>query len=156
MPEYKVLVVDDQFYIRNLVDVTLAKKGIEVITANNGKEAVLKAKEESPDLIIMDISMPEMNGLQAGKEIKGDQATKSIPIIFLTVSDKKKDLMNAIGSGAAAYIVKPFKLEVLTNKVIEVLENAKKAAVNQEVSEFLNEPGWQESSSGDENAGNSD
>lgn len=113
----KVLVIDDQEEIRELVDITLSGTEFEVHKAFDGREGVLKAKELKPDLILMDIMMPEFDGFMTSKIIKRNPLTKDIPVIYLTAKKSKEDIQTAIKSGGVDYIIKPFSPNDLLTRI---------------------------------------
>lgn len=114
----KILIVDDEQDIREIIKISLLDDGFSVLEAANGKTAIEIAKKEKPDLITMDIMMPEIDGFQAAKIIKEDPLTKDIPIIILSVLSQDK---NKYMQGIADYISKPFKPEELSSKIKTVL-----------------------------------
>lgn len=105
----KMLTVDDSPSVRKLVEFTLKAKGFQVISAEDGQEALELMAKEQFDGIILDINMPRMNGLEFLKKIKADDANLSIPVIMLTTEGQDDDKDKAVSLGATAYIVKPFK-----------------------------------------------
>jgi twitching motility two-component system response regulator PilH len=107
MPSQKILVVDDSLSQRLVLSAVLAEEGHQIITANDGEEAVAKAKSEMPDLIIMDIVMPGLNGFQATRAITNDETTWHIPVILLTSKDMDSDRIWALRQGATAFLNKP-------------------------------------------------
>ncbi len=104
----KVLVIDDQLEIRELVDVTLRGTEFDVLKASGGKEGIQIAREQKPDLILLDIMMPVYDGYMTCKVLKRNPATKDIPVIFLTAKKTKEDIKEALKAGGSDYIVKPF------------------------------------------------
>jgi DNA-binding response OmpR family regulator len=120
-----VLVVDDEPHIVNLIKLSL-QDDFDVITANSGNEALIKAKEEQPDLITMDIMMPGMSGFEVVEELKKWEDTKNIPVVFLSAKDKLKDMYSGMELGAEDYITKPFEPEELNKRLKQNLENNKR------------------------------
>lgn len=108
MQNAKILVVDDEAYIVELVKFNLEKEGYQVIVAHDGIEALAVVKEELPDLIILDIMIPRMDGLEVCRLLKQDQAYKTIPIIMLTAKGEEFDTILGLEMGADDYIKKPF------------------------------------------------
>ena len=104
----KILAVDDEKHIVRLVQITLEKEGYELITASNGREALEKVAVEKPDLVVMDVMMPEMDGLEALAKMKNDPATAGIPVIMLTAKAQDSDVFRGWQSGADLYLTKPF------------------------------------------------
>ena len=117
----KILVVDDSpTQLTNLVKIVQGE-GHEVITATNGMEGIEKAREEKPDLILMDVVMPELNGFQATRKITRDPATEQIPVILVTTKDQETDKVWGMRQGAAGYIVKPAQEPELAAMIKRVL-----------------------------------
>jgi len=104
----KILAVDDEKHIVRLVQITLEKEGYELVTASTGREALEKVASEKPDLVVMDVMMPEMDGLEALAKMKSDPATASIPVIMLTAKAQDSDVFRGWQSGADLYLTKPF------------------------------------------------
>ncbi len=104
----KILVVDDEPHICRLLQFNLEKAGFEVLIAPDGKEGVEIAKKRKPDVILLDILMPEMNGIEACAILKTDLKTKNIPIFMLTALSRVGDMEDAFEAGADGYITKPF------------------------------------------------
>ncbi|RKX99701.1 hypothetical protein DRP77_12825 [Candidatus Poribacteria bacterium] len=121
----KILVVDDEEDILDLVEMSLTADGFEVITARDGPEALRKVREEEPDLILLDISMPGMDGYEVMERLKGDKRTSSIPIIMLTAASQKEDKVRSFSAGADDYVVKPFDTDELTARIRAVLSRTR-------------------------------
>ena len=117
-----ILIAEDERDIRELIKFTLTFAGHQITEAVNGEEAVEKAKEIVPDLIMTDVRMPKMTGYEACKAIKENDSTKHIPVVILSAKgqDEEKDLGRE--AGADEYIVKPFAPDQLTKRVAEILE----------------------------------
>lgn len=119
----KILIADDEETVRALVK-RLLSKSYQVVEADNGEDAVKVAVNQKPDLILMDILMPKMDGLTACYAIKRNQATKAIPVVMLTAVDYElnrklsQDVM-----GAQGYITKPFNSQALMNLIAKFLDN---------------------------------
>jgi len=113
----KILLVDDEYFLLEILKDRLEFHGYETVTASNGKEGVEKAVAEKPDLIFMDIMMPEMDGLEATRLIRANADTKNIPIICLTALGRPSDLENAKSNGANDYMIKPFQAQELLDKI---------------------------------------
>jgi twitching motility two-component system response regulator PilH len=117
MPIKKILIVDDSATVRHFLIETLAKAGYEISSAQTGEDAVRLAQEELPDLVIMDIVMPGMNGYQATRAITKHDATKHIPVLILTSKDMETDRIWAMRQGASEFVSKPIDSDVLIEKV---------------------------------------
>ena len=117
MPIKKILVVDDSPTERHVLVELLTKNGYQVITAENGEEGVETAKKELPDLVLMDVVMPGLNGYQATRTLTRDEATKNIPIIVCTSKGQETDKIWGLRQGAQDYLVKPINSEELLSKI---------------------------------------
>jgi diguanylate cyclase (GGDEF)-like protein len=113
----KILVVDDVRLQRELISQMIESLGHTVLLASDGREAVEATARERPDVILMDIEMPVMNGYQAAREITRAQGDDWVPIIFISVSERDQDLERAIESGGSDYLVKPVSRAVLGAKI---------------------------------------
>ena len=118
----KILVVEDEPNIIKLISFILKSSGYEVVEAEIGAEGIKKAKSEKPDMIILDVMMPKMDGFEVAKKLKADSATRNIPILMLSSKAQFEDKMKGIDSGDTDYITKPFDKEDLVQKVKECLE----------------------------------
>jgi twitching motility two-component system response regulator PilH len=116
----KILVVDDSETERAHLNDILVKKGYQVILAKSGEEGVEKSKADHPDLIIMDVIMPGLNGFQATRTITRDDATKHIPIIICTTKGQETDKVWGMRQGAVEYMVKPIKEADLLGKITAI------------------------------------
>jgi len=117
-----ILVVDDSPTVCKLVCITLEKRGYRVITASNGLEALARINDGLPDLILLDITMPRMDGYQLCKIIRGNQGTKCIPVVMLTGKDGFIDRVRGRMAGSTDYITKPFDPDTLL-RVVEKHSN---------------------------------
>lgn len=113
----KILIADDEPHMRRLAELSLRKGGYELVTARNGREAVELALGQLPDLIILDMSMPELDGLGALKELKQNAATQNIPVIMLTARGHELARQDAEASGASLFLTKPFSPSQLLAEV---------------------------------------
>ena len=126
MAKEKLLIVDDEKDFVDAVSIRLEAKGFDILKAYNGKEGLEKAHLEKPDLIILDVAMPEMNGYDVCMKLKFDKAYKGIPIIMLTAKFHPDDIRFGHEMGADAYMTKPVELEVLLHKISALLRLKKK------------------------------
>lgn len=117
MPVKKILVVDDSPTERHFMVELLTKNGYQVVTAESGEEGVSKAKAEKPDLIIMDVVMPGLNGYQATRTLTRDDETKDIPVLMCTSKGQETDKIWGLRQGAQDYLVKPVNPEELLGKI---------------------------------------
>ncbi len=120
MPVKKILVVDDSPTDRQYLIETLSKKGFQIVTAENGEDAIVKSKAELPDLILMDVVMPGLNGYQATRQITRDEATKHIPVIICTSKGADTDKIWGLRQGANDYLVKPVDPHALLAKIAQL------------------------------------
>ena len=117
----QVLIVDDSPTEIHILTTILQKLGHTVQTANNGEEGIARAKELKPDLILMDVVMPGMNGFQATRQITKDPETAHIPIIIVTTKDQETDRVWGLRQGARDYVTKPVEEPALVQKLKELL-----------------------------------
>ena len=119
----KILIVDDQPEVRELVEITLKSDNFQIFQAMNGENAINIARKEKPDLIIMDIMMPgKIDGIEATRILKNDPETKEILIIILTAKGQAGDVEKGYKAGADDYFIKPFSPLDLIKKIDEVFE----------------------------------
>lgn len=104
----KILAVDDEKHIVRLVQVNLERQGYTVVTANDGKEALQKVEEEHPDLVVLDVMMPYMDGFEVLQTLRRNPETANIPVIMLTAKAQDADVFRGWTSGVDCYLTKPF------------------------------------------------
>jgi CheY-like chemotaxis protein len=121
----KILIAEDERDIRDLIAFTLQFAGHQVLTANNGEEAVQLTLKEIPDLVLTDVRMPKMTGYEACKLIKADPTTQHIPVVFLSAKGQEAEVQTGLDSGGDEYLLKPFAPDQLTRKVAEILGRPK-------------------------------
>jgi len=128
----RILVVDDEPSILKLVRATLEAKDYEVITADNGLDAIALARSNQPHLILLDIMMPQMDGTEVRRRLAADPKTSQIPVVHLSaVGDFQKQL-DALDEGTADYITKPFAPKDLQQRVADMLDPAKREQLARE------------------------
>jgi twitching motility two-component system response regulator PilH len=113
----RVLIVDDSPTERHVLNDMLTKAGYEVVSSDSGEDAIQKAKTAKPDVILMDIVMPGLNGFQATRAISRDPQTRTVPIIICTSKSQETDKIWGMRQGARDYIVKPIRREELIAKI---------------------------------------
>ena len=123
--DIKILLVDDEQDILEIVGYNLSQEGYQIVTATNGKEAIQKAKKELPHLIIMDVMMPEMDGMEACENIRRLPELSNVIITFLTARNEDYSQVAGFEAGADDYIAKPIKPKVLVSKVKALLRRIK-------------------------------
>lgn len=116
-----ILIVDDNPDDLRLIAMALGRNGYKITTAENGQQAIEKAFNETPDLIIMDVVMPIKDGFDACKELKSSPKAKEIKIIMLTSKNQEIDRVRALEYGADLYLTKPFKVQSLVERVAELI-----------------------------------
>jgi DNA-binding response OmpR family regulator len=117
----KILIAEDERDIRDLITFTLGFAGFEVVSAANGEEAVNLARQEMPDLILMDVRMPRMTGYEACAVMKADAKMKNIPVIFLSAKGQDAEIQSGLQAGAVDYLLKPFAPDQLAARIQAVL-----------------------------------
>jgi two-component system alkaline phosphatase synthesis response regulator PhoP len=127
--DIKILLVDDEPDILEIISYNLSAEGYQIITAENGLEAVKKAKKELPQLVILDVMMPEMDGIEACELIRKDPNLKNVVITFLTARGEDYSQLAGFDAGADDYITKPIKPKVLISKVKALLRRFKQEDV---------------------------
>jgi two-component system phosphate regulon response regulator PhoB len=130
MADNKILVVDDEEDILELVKYNLAREGYRVVCSASGEQALSKARSEPFDLILLDLMLPGMDGLEVAKHLKGDSKTKYIPIIMLTAKGEEADIVTGLELGADDYVTKPFSPRILIARVKAVIRRKVKEAVD--------------------------
>ena len=121
MPKEKLLVVDDEEDILELVRYNLVREGFQVECAATGEKALSKAKSDAYDLILLDLMLPGIDGLDVARKLKDDPKSRSIPIVMLTAKGEEADIVTGLELGADDYMTKPFSPRVLTARVRAVL-----------------------------------
>lgn len=117
MSKQTILVVDDERDLLDLIEYNLKKEGFKVLKAENGEEGISKAKEHRPDLILLDIMMPKMDGLEAVEIMRKDDGLKKTPIIFLTARSDEKTEIDGLNKGGDDYITKPISTTKLVSRI---------------------------------------
>lgn len=121
----KILVVEDEPENQLAIQVILTVEGFEVVSVEDGRLALRTAQEQRPDLILLDVMMPEINGFEVLAQLRQDEATKSIPVIMLTALAQRSDVAKAVEAGVDDYVAKPFEPD-------DLIERIRKAIVKRE------------------------
>ena len=124
----KILIADDEPHVRKLLERYLSHHGYVVGLAADGLEALELVRQQTPDLVITDVNMPNMNGFELLAEVKKDEGLKHIPVLMVTAEARKEDIVRAAQDGAAGYIVKPFTKATLEEKVQKIMQKMTAAA----------------------------
>jgi two-component system phosphate regulon response regulator PhoB len=127
----KILVVDDEENIRELVRYNLAREGYQVTTVGSGEEALKQTSSKPPDLIVLDLMLPGMDGFAVCRQLKNDGRTAHIPIVMLTVKGEESDIVVGLELGADDYITKPFSPKVLLARIKAVLRRREEEPVGE-------------------------
>jgi len=129
MTKKRVLVVEDEEDIQELLKYNLTKDGYQVHLAESGESGLQEARKILPDLLVLDLMLPKMNGLEVCRQLKGDSNTKHIPIIMLTAKGEETDIVIGLEMGADDYITKPFSVQVFLSRVKAVLRRNQEGEV---------------------------
>jgi two-component system, OmpR family, alkaline phosphatase synthesis response regulator PhoP len=121
MSKGKILVVDDEIYIVHILDFSLGMEGYEVVTALDGEQALERVASEKPDLIVLDIMMPKLDGYEVCRAVKSNPATRTIPVILLSAKGRNVDQKMGFDVGADDYITKPFSPRKLVERINQLL-----------------------------------
>lgn len=119
-----ILVVEDDENIVRLLQIRLEQVGHSITAVMNGRDAIAKARELLPDVVLLDVMLPEMNGLEVAKRLKHDPLTKNIPIIMLTARSEGSSVMAGLDAGANAYLVKPIHFPDLIRRIENFVNHA--------------------------------
>jgi DNA-binding response OmpR family regulator len=117
----KILIAEDEPDIRDLITFTLRFAGHDVIVTANGEDALRNVQSELPDLVLLDVRMPRMNGYEVCQHIRQDEKIKNIPVVFLSAKGQENEIEAGMQVGATEYIVKPFSPDELTEKIRSIL-----------------------------------
>lgn len=132
MTRTKILIVDDEADIRELVHLNLAREGYEILDCESGEQALSQARAKSPDLIVLDLMLPGIDGLEVCRRLKADPKTACIPVVMLTAKGEDSDVITGLEVGADDYVTKPFSGKVLVARVRRLLRRTTQSADEQE------------------------
>lgn len=148
MSRERVLVVDDEQDLLELVSYNLNKEGYRVVGVASGEEALTAARRDVPDLILLDLLLPTVDGLEVCRRLKADPRTQHIPVLMLTAKSEEADVVTGLELGAEDYVTKPFSPRVLVARVKAVLRRRSKESADDEgavsVHDLVIHPGWHE------------
>ena len=122
----KILVVDDDLTLRKVLQNSLEQKGYQVISVGSGKEALVKFGQDVPDIIVSDVSMPEMNGFEFCRQLRSQPSGKLIPFIFLSAKNELDDRIQGHSIGADSYLTKPFEMKELLANIEALIERSRR------------------------------
>jgi two-component system phosphate regulon response regulator PhoB len=131
MAKEMILVVEDDENIQQLVGYNLAKAGFSVLYAENGEQALASVKRDSPDLVVLDIMLPSLNGFEVCKIMRKDPQTRTLPIIMLTAKGEENDVTAGLDLGADDYITKPFSPKILVARIKAALRRREELSVEE-------------------------
>jgi len=123
----KILVVDDDEHILRSLSQYLELEEFQVVSASNGQDALALFASEKPDMLVLDVMMPGMDGFQVLESIRGNPDTAKVPVLMLTARDQHSDIMRGYQMGATSYLVKPFNLDELVEAIREVFSTHSQA-----------------------------
>ena len=121
MKKTKIAVIEDEVYILEVINYNLSKEGFDVCSALDGEEGLALIKKEVPDLVLLDLMLPGLDGIEICRKLKTDYSTRSIPIIMVTAKGEESDIVLGLGMGADDYMVKPFRPRELIARIRSVL-----------------------------------
>ena len=127
-PKPRVLVVEDEQDLRDLIDYNLAREGFDTILTESGEQGLRRARQDQPALVLLDLMLPGMDGLEVARRLKNDRQTASIPVIMVTAKGEDADVVAGLELGADDYITKPFSPRVLLARVRAVLRRRQREA----------------------------
>ena len=133
----KILVIDDDVAINELIKINLELHGYQVIQAHNGTEGFAKAKQEEPNLIVLDVMMPEVDGFTVAQRIRQSEKISETPIIMLTALSQLNDKVNGFDIGVDDYLTKPFEIEELLVRIRALLKRSNQIPKSSAVRELL-------------------
>jgi DNA-binding response OmpR family regulator len=119
----KILIAEDELDIRELITFTLQHSGYEVIACADGESALALAVREKPDLVLLDVRMPRMDGYEVCRRIKTDRELAATPVAFLSAKGQEAEVRAGMEAGAQAYILKPFSMDQLLSRIEEILKS---------------------------------
>ena len=125
----KILVVDDERHIVRLVEVNLTRAGYDVVTAYDGVEALEQFSKEKPDMLVLDVMMPRMDGFEVLKKLQSDPASQGVPIIMLTAKAQDADIFRGWSSGVSSYLTKPFNPRELLTFVERIFQSVEDGSI---------------------------
>lgn len=124
MDRKRILVVDDEIYIVHILEFSLTMEGYTVLTASNGEEALKMIEQERPDLVVLDIMMPKLDGYEVCRHLRADERFGNLPVILLSAKGRPVDREAGLQAGADDYIAKPFSPRKLLEKIRELLDRS--------------------------------
>ena len=133
MKKSKIVVIEDEVDILEVINYNLSKEGFDVCSALDGEEGLALIKKEVPDLVLLDLMLPGLDGIEICRKLKTDYSTRSIPIIMVTAKGEESDIVLGLGMGADDYITKPFSQKLLIERVKVILKRTSSSSKGNEV-----------------------
>jgi len=137
MPKEKILIVDDERDILELVRINLEREGYQVLCAESGEKALELARSARPDMVVLDLMLPGIDGLEVARSIRGDEHTGAIPILMLSAKGEESDIVTGLELGADDYVTKPFSPKILIARIRSVLRRRRARAGQPESNEII-------------------
>ncbi|MDB4766690.1 response regulator [bacterium] len=128
MPKTKILVVEDDRSLANVLEYNLTNSGYEVFCAHDGQDGLNQARAKTPDMIILDVMIPVIDGVETCRQLRAEQATRETPIMMLTAKSEETDQLIGFSVGADDYVVKPFSVRVLLERIKSLLRRRERDA----------------------------
>jgi two-component system phosphate regulon response regulator PhoB len=138
MAKTRILVIDDERGLTDVLSYNLQREGFDVLVAHDGQEGLRKAQMQLPDLILLDLMLPKMDGLEVCRELRGGDRTRGIPILMLTAKSEETDQVVGFSMGADDYVTKPFSIKVLMQRVRALQRRLEQSSEPTDVIEHLN------------------
>jgi two-component system phosphate regulon response regulator PhoB len=121
MGREKIIIIEDEADILEVIQYNLSREGFKIITSRNGEDGLAKVRKESPDLVLLDLMLPGIDGIEICRQLKQDPVTRAIPVVMVTAKGEESDIVLGLGMGADDYITKPFSPKELVARVHAVL-----------------------------------
>jgi two-component system phosphate regulon response regulator PhoB len=137
MAKPRILIIEDERGLTEVLSYNLQREGYDVVVAHDGQEGLRKAQMQLPDLVLLDLMLPTMDGLEVCRELRGGERTRTVPILMLTAKAEETDQVVGFTMGADDYVTKPFAVKVLMQRIKALLRRAESAAEPGEVIEHL-------------------
>lgn len=118
----RILVIDDEIHVLQLAQLGLGMEGFLIIPAMTGAEGLEKATSDRPDLILLDVNLPDISGLEVCRKLKASSVTRDIPVLFLSAMGQQQDVEKGLKAGGLDYVVKPFRVKQLRDQIQKILK----------------------------------
>ncbi len=118
----RILIIDDEAHVVELMELAVEKEEFQIISACDGQGGLKKAVSEKPDIILLDVNLPDISGLEVCKQLKSKEVTRNIPILFLSALSQEQDIQQGMAAGALAYVTKPFKVKPFLRQLRQIVK----------------------------------